>query len=55
MRKTGLIHQTFLVARLNMGGGPFPVEDSDEVGKVTRVVFETSGGVPVQARMLGEN
>jgi hypothetical protein len=35
--------------------GPFPVEDLDEMGKITRVVFETSGGVLVQTRMLGEN
>jgi hypothetical protein len=30
-----------------MGGGPFPVEDPDEVGKITPVVFETLEGVPV--------
>ena len=41
-------HQMCLVARFSMGGGPFSVEDPDEVGKITGIVFETLEGVPVQ-------
>jgi len=34
MRGTGLMHQAFLEGAFEHARGPFPVEDSDEAGKV---------------------
>ena len=48
MRGVGVMHQTYSVTCFNCGRRSVSVEDPDEVGKITRIEFETLDGLAVQ-------